>query len=664
MKKFKLLTSLLFSCSLLLSGCGGNGGLKIEFDDIVPTAYVGEEYDFSEVLVVEEGVNYTLEVYYQDYSTMQEKTLPVRDIFYFTPIELFDVAVVVKAQKGASSRTRTKIIPVAEKGDPIDEMLITGGFSGYSDTGFSKSLVTDPQYFKDQNSRSAIEVRFQGAYPYLYGGAFFGLNNFRLIDEWEDKTWTNAVLTTWIYNPTEYNLLFQMRIKDEYTGMVDVDWGASLNNEQKAEPGKWTQIVFSLLHYGVNHPLYANEEGTRRDEISMKVRWAGAPTSGEELYSFQFFADNTNIVPYSKEAFPDLDTTCVATAETLDYGWENMFVDDGISTSIAVFDRDFVNSTSEHPSLSSMILKFNKVSPSSENGYSVIYSPEGQFERQQSKIPSFRHGVLEFDINYSSNITNKKFKLIAIQKGWGRVARIDITPEMSSDTWTHVSIDLGSLIELDAITTTVRFGFGFYGINNANKNTASIHIDNMVFTQNGGTPEREGPETLNYGWENMAIDEGYSGSNQIADYDVFRNTAQHASISSLKLTFNNVTTVTDRYCITFSPEAETELRSLPNFHEGKIDFDIKFSSNVTNRAIAIRTIQKDPNWSIYAETSSIIPDVIDDNWMHVSYNFTSNPDFDPITDCVRFIIFFEGVNSGNSMTAQINIDNILFSLAG
>ena len=55
-------TLLLSGCKLLFPKCKAESPLNIEFNYFTPTAYVGEKYDFTEVLEVEEGVEYKLEV--------------------------------------------------------------------------------------------------------------------------------------------------------------------------------------------------------------------------------------------------------------------------------------------------------------------------------------------------------------------------------------------------------------------------------------------------------------------------------------------------------------------------------------------------------------------------------------------------------------------------
>ena len=497
MKKMKKVFGALLALPLLLSGCQTQkADLDIEFDVFVPTAYINEEYDFSEVLVIEEGVKYNLEVYYYDYYNKVEKSLDVKNDYYFTPLELFDITVVVNAQKGSAKLSKSKTIPVSQKIDAIDELLISAGYSGWGDTGIIKEAVLDEQYFKGENSHSALSVHFQGSNPYTWGTTFLSLNNFRLLPLWSDQTWENAVVHFWVYNPTDYPLEFQMRVCDNLTNLVDVDWGQALNNPQFAQPNEWAEINFSLKHMGVNHTLYQNEDGTRDDSVIVKVKYGGTPTGGLEVYSYQFYVDDVDVIPYSEERFPDLDTKCYATAETIEYGWENMVRDDGWSRANVLFDRDLVNSTAEQTSLSSMFLTFKGVTLGENdfhNGYSVILNPEVEFEA--SDLPSFRHGTLDFDVQFSNDISDKSVKIICVQDGWKIFSRFNVTPVNGANDWMHVSIDFGEHSDCYSINKGIRLGFGFPGITESNKATANVHIDNIIFNQNGGIPEADIPVT-------------------------------------------------------------------------------------------------------------------------------------------------------------------------
>ena len=654
----KRLSSFLLASALLLTGCTAEAPLNIEFNYFTPTAYVGEEYDFKEVLFVEEGVQYKLEVYVCDYLTMTEKVLEVRDGFHFTPLEIFDLSVVVTASKGGQQVVKTKPVPVSIKGDPIDELLVTGGYSGYSDNGISKELVTDEIYLKGENSKSAIYASFQSVNPYTWGATIMALNNFRLLDYWSDKVWDNAVIHFWVYNPNDAALEFQMRIVDDYTKLVDVDWGDSLNPRLIAEPGEWTEINFSLRHYGVNHTLYENEDGTRHDSLNVKIKYSDAPTSGVESYSYQLYIDDVDIVPYSEERFPDLDTKCYAKAETLEYGWENMFLDQGWTSSNVRYDREFVNSSEGQESKSSMYLTFDGKTIEKDNGYAVILCPEEEFQEEDER-PSLRHGLLDLDIHFSNDITDKTIMVIAVQKNWTSTIRYNLTPEATSNEWMHLTIDFATYPVFDSIRNCIRLGFGFAGINSSNKDTAVIHIDNIMFNQNGGTPEPPEPETLADGWENMPLDSGWTTAHTGFDYSITNSTEQHTSVSSMVLTFDNKSPDSNNgYAVIFQPKNTFPDDELPQLNNGVLEFDVHFSSDVTNHTIKIIGIHS--NWT--AARLDINPVNETGEWLHYSIDFTSASEFSFVTSCIRLGIGFNGITSSNKNNAVIHLDNVFFTI--
>ena len=656
----KVFSSLLLASTLLLSGCSADKPLDIEFNYFTPTAYIDEEYDFTEVLTVEEGVQYKLEVYVCDYITMTEKTLEVRNNFYFTPLEMFDLSVVVTATKGGQQVTKTKPVPVSIKGDPIDELLVTGGYSGFADNGISKELVTDEVYLKGENSKTAIYTSFQGVNPYTWGAAIMSLNNFRLLDYWSDKTWDNAVVHFWVFNPNDADLEFQLRIADEYTKLVNTDWGNSLNPKPPriAKAKEWTEINFSLRRYGVDHTLFENEDGTRRDSLNVKIKYAAAPTSGVESYSYQLYIDDVDIIPFSEERFPGLDTKCYAKAETLADGWENMCLDQGWTSCNVLYDRDVINSTPEHESKSSMLLTFNETTPNYHNGYAVILCPEEEFKNEEDR-PSLRHGLLELDVHFSDNITNTEIMLIAVQNEggeWAYNVKYNCTPEATSNEWMHLSVDFATISDFKPIESCIRLGFGFNGVNNDNKETAVVHIDNIKFDQNGGTPE---PETLADGWENMILDVGWTKAHTSIVHSPVNNTEQHPSTSSMKLTFGGAISPDyhNGYSVILSPQEQFSADELPHLNNGVLEFDVHFSSDVTNHKIKI--IGVDTDWNGYR--LDIDPVSTDGEWLHYFIDFTSVSTFSPVDACIRLGFGFNGIDNSNKENAVIHLDNVFFA---
>ena len=165
MKKIHLF-SLLLTIPFVFSSCNNSdGNLEIELDEFTPTAIVGEEYDFTDVLYVKKGVKYKLEVYYQNYNTMEEFSLPVVNDFYFTPIAPFDLTVIVNAFKDGKTAKRTRHVPVSNNPEnPSRYNLEMCNFEPgeWRGTG-STSEVSYTDTYGD-NSRTSRKVFFKGSW--------------------------------------------------------------------------------------------------------------------------------------------------------------------------------------------------------------------------------------------------------------------------------------------------------------------------------------------------------------------------------------------------------------------------------------------------------------------------------------------------------------------
>lgn len=648
----KLIPLLLVSSVFTLAGCNKKGNLEINFEDETPMAYVGEVYDFRDVLIEESGVDYKINVYYQNYYEKKEYTLEVTDGYCFTPVNTNEIVVVVTANKGKLTTERNKILAVAQKGDPIDELVVTGGYSGWADTGITKELETNENYLKGEDSKTAIAVHYQGNNRYDWGCSVFTLDNFRLLPYWTDKTWENAILTYYVYNPTDYDIEFQLRVKDNYTHLVDIDWGHSLNISQTAKPKEWTQIFFSLRKLGVDHTLFVNEEGTRNDNFTVKAQWKGAPTEEGDLYDYQFYVDGIDVVPNTM--YPDIDTKSYSKAETIDYGWENMMLDSGWTSTTALYDRDIVRKT-EQNSKSSMYLKFDVKNPN-DNGYGVILSPEEEFAGFD--MPSFRHGVLKADFKFTENITDKTVNIIAVNKNWDRIVRKDFQVTDLGDGWHRLTIDFATHEEFLPIGEAIRLGFGFPGISNSNKSSAEVHIDNIIFDQDAGTPEPLPPETIENGWENMPIDDGWSASNSVVTSEEFKANDTTQSRSSLKVTFNGKAPKGDiGYSVVLAPEFISGY-PLDDFSSGIFEFDLKFSEHFDDKSVTVRAVQS--GWGANGiETVNGVD--TGDGWYHYTLNLTGNENYAAITRTIRIAYTFNGVTSENQNNAVVYLDNVILT---
>lgn len=318
MKKTTLTISfltLLLGASTLIS-CGGSN-FDLILSDTFDTAYIGQVYNFEEYITKQDGVEYSIEAYYQNYYEKKEYSIPVSGLT-FIPTEQFEVTVVTTAKKGSEQIKKTVTIPTKLKGDPLDELLATGGFSGWADNGWRKELTNIPQYLHDNDtnnlhSATSLLCSYNGTDPFTWGASVLCLDNFRNLEYWTDKTWENAIISCWVYNPTEYDIEFQLRIKDELKdGKVDWDFGQEGNIScfaEKAVDGvaKWSRLIFPLKKLGIDHTLYLNEDGTRHDSIVIKSKYLGPAEEG--VYKYQYYVDGIDVVPHDfNDFYKSIDT--------------------------------------------------------------------------------------------------------------------------------------------------------------------------------------------------------------------------------------------------------------------------------------------------------------------------------------------------------------------
>lgn len=655
MKKNLLFTSLALASVMTLSGCQQNNApLEIKFEDSVMNCYVGEEYDFGDVLIEEPGVHYEMKAYYQNYYTNEEFEIPTRGL-KFTQEEEFEVTVVITATRGNQKKVRSQHIGYSIVCDPMDDLLATNGLSGFADTGITKEITTDVQYVKE--GKSALAVYFQGNNAYPWGASVLSPSNFRCLDYWTDKNWDNTILRFWAYNPTDYDIEFQLRVNDVYTGLVNIDWGQTMNIKQFAKAGEWTEILFPLHRIGVDHTLYINEEGTRNDALNVKMRWLGTPTEDPTpLYSYQLFIDGVDCVPASQ--YPDVDTNCYAKAETPAESYENVLFDSGWQACNAKYDRNIVRKTENPNSKSSAWATFNGCS-TNNLGYNMIFDfGSAVKDGQISDYLALSHGVLKADFKFSSNITNTNIKLIANDDNWAVVTKEFPTTDLG-DGWRRLEIDMSPNDEYVTLLEPIRIGFGFPGVTDSNKQTAEIHLDNFFYSQNEGTPAKPAMETVAEGLENCVLDTGWNGCNPSYDQTVVNKLGNPNTRYSRKLSFD-CSSINLGYGISLSPQASglTGTKAL-SCVGNTLEFDVKFSSNITNHSIRYAFVRSIPgDWDTRHITVDTEESPNADGWYHISYDLDADEALANHTELIRLCIYFPGVTDTNKSTANVWLDNI------
>lgn len=468
--------------SLLLSGCQSGSAPKITFEDGFPYCYVGEEYDIRDVLDVVDGVSYSFEATYQDYYALTDNALTITD-YTFTQEAKFDVHLVVKASSGGATSVKSVDIPVKYRGDAIDELFANGGQLSWADPGFSKELTQDSTHMHGDDSKSALDVSYIGSNSYVWGGSVFTLTNFRLAPLWTDKDWANAIVSFYVYNPSQYAIDFQLRVKDFYTGITDIDWTSDLTSmpyrQVAAAPGQWTHCAFSLRKIGIKHLLTLTEDYSRKDELVIKSRYEGAPSADNpKVYSYAYYVDGIDVVPASY--FPEIDTTQDATDEKVSQGYENMPLDTNWMKSSGIYDFDLKKGQG-----STCSLKAAFPSPHTEN-FVALNVEEALVAKSLDVSPDFTSGTLKgyfkFD-DTTAKVTVEAFYWKADKSGWVNTIQKDLTlGAPDSAGWYEGSLDVASLTISEGQPLNLqplRICFYFSGVNLY----SVVHLDTIKFSK-------------------------------------------------------------------------------------------------------------------------------------------------------------------------------------
>lgn len=642
-----------------LSACGKvESDLEIQLEDAMPIAYVGEEYDFSYCIVQEPGFEYKIDAYSYNGAKHQENKLEIVDNFKFTPLNKDPIAVVISADKGKKIHlNKTVSLDVSEKGDPIEELVVNDGYSGYADPGFIKSLNTQPAYIREaENNKTSILVSFNGNNAYPFGGGVFSPNNFRLLPYWKDQTWENAILRFWVYNNSEYGIEFALRLKDNYTKTVDIDMGQEGNPIKVAEPGKWTEITYSLRSYGVTHTLFVNESGTRDDSFTIKARYQGVP-EGEftPLYSYSFYVDLLDVVPASE--YPEVDTHLPDTLDRMiNTTWCEHF-DRELN-----FNQDYIKGGE-----SSIHFKFT--------GPTAVAGSQGMCLNSPSLVPlwkdqTWENAILTFWI-YNDSSEDIKIQMLLVDDDRNFV--IDWNTEFATQeiatpgTWTQVFFSMNRLgvnsplmkNELQKDEFNIKFLW-----NGPANTTYEFYVDMVDIVPASDYPQidttRVVPlrnETIEDGWENMPQDDGWQKGKVSTEMNEICSSTNPNTATSLKIEFKNadINNHNANPDLALAPEFNGGEANCPSFVGKTFEFDVKFSANITDHSIGLKIVP--PGWAdkIYQVT----PVSGEDGWEHVSIDFSSYAsDAETLQTVIRIGFVFNGIDEANKSTAVAYIDNI------
>ena len=346
MKKITILI-LTFLCLwslVMLSGCNG-GPLVAEFNEDIEDAvcFYKEEFDLEPYIKKQDGVKYTVTAEQIDSETFETLVLDV-DGFKFTPLLNEEVLVSFIAEKNGEKVMSKEIKIFLEiKIDPIVEL-----FNGsWKDDGMSKEANIDERYIRSGRRTSTLvnwfgkeannKDRFQN---------FASLLGNEITDYYSVTDWTDAVLTFWVYNPTDYEIEFAPIWSHNQAKIVFYSVPSTI---KVAAPNEWTEIKYSLRYYGMTENFYYDDEvylsyagipvsyGIGFDETVSKermnqnwwtCRWGGREEAGKS-YSYSFYVDGFDIRDYDAQKDADLDH------EYRGYWNEPLASGDGLSITVA-----------------------------------------------------------------------------------------------------------------------------------------------------------------------------------------------------------------------------------------------------------------------------------------------------------------------------------------
>lgn len=471
-----------------------SGALRVNTIRFMPYAYLGESFDLREVLLMEEGVEYSATACYVEVSqdevtkefTVTEGNIEVEDL-YFTPPAIAENVITLSAKRGSETASKVIYIPTSIRAEPLDDLYKSSGSLGGSDPGISKSVNIDPLYLKGESSTTSLHVEFNSADPHPWGNLFMSFSSPLAQEHFTDKVWENAIVTFWVYNPNELPIEFQLRIVDETAG-TNLDWNAADGpHKQRAEPGQWTQIFFSLRKLGTTNRLTADKYSN--DMISLKFRYDGYNT--EQAYSFDFYMDDIDVVDASM--YPDIDTKYVLSNETLDQGWENMSKDIGWQGVYCEYDYENIQGEGSTCSLKAY---FNN-DKALTNSF-ICLSPEsvaelkGNLDMTGGKLGAY-FKFENMDAKVSFDIVNSK---------WETSNKIDFDLQAVGDGWYYGEIDLEDVeVGSGRNDNIIRIRFHFYGVSLS----SVVYMDTCIYEYKY---VEKVLESVSVDWINMTPDSG------------------------------------------------------------------------------------------------------------------------------------------------------------
>ena len=195
-------------------GAGASGPLKVDVIEVIPGAYIDEVFDLRDILVMQDGVTYTATGRYveviRDAETnafeIKEHFLEINDLC-FTPVALEESVITLTAKRGNQTASKMVYIPTIVHSDPLDDLYKSEGEQGWADPGITKIVNLNKEYIKSEASNTSLKVEFSGTDIHEWGNTILNLSSESAQRYFTDKDWENAIVTFWVYNPMEQDVM-------------------------------------------------------------------------------------------------------------------------------------------------------------------------------------------------------------------------------------------------------------------------------------------------------------------------------------------------------------------------------------------------------------------------------------------------------------------------
>lgn len=526
MKKKNLLLPLIMVGTLLLSSCGKKSEyvseLEIELDEYTPLAYIGQQYDFTDVLYVEEGVSYNLEVYYQNYTTMEEKTLEVVDTFYFTPVELYDLTVIVNATKGNATAKRTRHVQVSYNPEAVTRYnLEMCNFDGGKWRGTGSAAEMSYTDTCGNNSKTSRKITFKNSLDQDSEELITNTdaNNTQTVNASFNLATTPGLGTELELDAKKCILSFDIKMSDEFFNSINQKKNCY---SLKIEDNSWAFCKAEYLNITEN-PDDFNKQSTNNGWLHVEQNLYETSDfdslgNGTFVMTFGFYGidkttresayvilDNIALTQIPEDQMGNRETPSRNNIEMCHFesgDWRGT----GSKAVTSYTEIHGPNSTSSRKVTFANSENLPDVVEASNNAtVNASFNLAVTWSIGVDNGIDLKNSTLSFDIKlsqefFASSHPKRNQCLFKIEDGrWDtRVTDINLVNNLEDFTmvntdngWIHVTYDLSTDEKINSVVAgrtiddnTYVLTFGLYGISNTTRQTASAVFDNISLVTN------------------------------------------------------------------------------------------------------------------------------------------------------------------------------------